>query len=308
MDLQRDAPDSPSPRGHRTSALALSILAGCVRRGGPVPSEYPQVTAVLSVLSIDRVSPERVAEVLAPTLTPECLHGWAYLRPLGRIGDHVVTERILTGAVSTDPRLAAWDAFCQAQPVARAVRNRSARLHELLGRLDDRRPLGAAVLVAGSGAAHDVHAYLAAHPESRLRVTCTEGHPPAAALAEARCRDLRQAVTIVPHEVEALRLRSRFDLVWAPAHGCCLDDRAWVALASRLYDLVAPDGALVVADVAAANPSRPYLEVVAGWFLAHRTADHLAALAHATAGPDAAVRVDGEPEGACLFTRIAARA
>lgn len=307
MDRQRETSASASPAGHRTSALALSILAGCVRRGGPAPSEYPQVTAALSVLSIDKVSPERVAEVLAPTLTPECLHGWAYLRPLGRIGDHVVTERILTGAVSSDPRLAAWDAFCQAQPVARAVRRRSAHLHDLLGRLDARRPLGAAVLVAGSGAASDVHGYLAAHPESRLQVTCAEGHAAAAALAEARCRNLRQTVTVVPQDVPGLRLRNRFDLIWAPAHGCCLDDRAWVVQASRLYDLVAPDGALVVGDVATANPSRPYLEVVARWFLAHRTADQLAALAHATAGPDASVRVDREPEGAGLFTRIAAR-
>lgn len=303
MDLQRDTSAAASPAG-RASSLALSILAGCVRRGGPAPSEYAQVTAALSVLSFDKVAPERVAAVLAPTLTPACLHGWAFLRPLGRIGDHVITERILTGAVSSDPRLAAWDAFCHAQPVAQAIRNRSAHLHGLLARLDDLRPLGATVLVAGSGAAHDVHAYLAAHPESRLRVTCAEGHAAAAALAEARCQDLRQTVTVVPQDVSGLRLRSRFDLVWAPAHGCCLDDRAWVAQASRLYDLVAPDGALVLADIAAANPSRPYLEVVAGWFLVHRTVDQLRALAHATAGPDASVAVDRESEGACLFTRI----
>lgn len=305
MDVDRSAVAGMPLLGTRTSALALSILAGCVRRGGPAIEEYPQVAAALSVLHIDKVAAERVAEVLAPTLTPQCLHGWAYLRPHGLPGDHVVIERLQTGFVTPDPRLAAWDTFCQAQPVARAIRNRTTYFHELLARLDERRPHAAAVLVAGSGAAHDVHTYFTTHPESRIAITCVDGNGQAVALAEARCRELRQSVTVLHQDVAAMRHRGAYDLVWAPAHGCCLDDRAWVAQASRLYDLVASGGELVVGNVAAANPSRPYLEVVARWQLAHRTAEQLATLAHATAGPDAVVRVEREAEGALLFTRIA---
>jgi extracellular factor (EF) 3-hydroxypalmitic acid methyl ester biosynthesis protein len=294
--------------GSRTSALALSILASCVRRGGPAPAEYPQVAAALSVLCIDQVAPEQVGEVLGPTLTPDHLHGWAFLRPYGVIGDHALVDRVLTRHVSTDPRITAWDEFFQAQPAAQAVRNRAVYFHELLARLEARQPLGATVLVAGCGAGRELHDYFAAHPESRLQVTCVDADAQAVALADARFREVRQPVTVLRQEPRALRLRSRFDLVWAPGHGSCLDDRHWVAVASRLYDLVAPDGEAVLGNVSAANPSRPYLEVVARWFLAYRTADDVAALAHATAGPEAVVRVEREPLGAYLFTRLASRA
>jgi hypothetical protein len=307
MELEREV-ETGARAGTRTSALALSILAGCVRRGGPAPAEYPQVAAAFSVLSIDKVAPERVAEVLAPTLTPDCLHGWAYLRPHGIAGDHVLVDRLLERAVSSDPRLTAWDAFCHAQPVARAVRNRAAYFRDRLADLDTRKPLGAAVLVAGSGSARDVHDYLFAHPESRLQITCVDAVAPAVALAASRCHGLRQPVTVLHQELHALRSRVRYDLVWAPAHGCCLDDRAWIALASRLYDLVAPDGEVVFGNIGAANASRPYLEVVMRWFLVHRSAEQVASLAHAVGGPEATVHVEREPEGAYLFTRMRGRA
>lgn len=296
-----------TPAGSRTSALALSILAGCVRRGGPTSAEYPQLAAALSVLCIDKVAPEQVSEVLGPTLTPDHLHGWAYLRPYGVIGDHALLNRVLTREVSSNPRVAAWDEFFQAQPAAQAVRNRRVYFHDLLHRLEARKPLGASVLVVGCGAGREVHEYLTLHPESRLLVTCVDGDAQAAALADARLRGLRQPVTVLHQEPRALRLRGPFDLVWAPAHGSCLDDRHWVAVASRLYALVAPEGEAVLGNVSAANPSRPYLEVVTRWFLAYRTADDVAALAHATAGPDAVVRVEREPLGAYLFTRVASR-
>ncbi|MGE0123311.1 MAG: hypothetical protein AB7U25_10270 [Vicinamibacterales bacterium] len=303
MDVHGDIAAGLS-RPTRTSSLALSILAGCVRRGGPGAAEHAQVAAALSVLSIDRVAPERITEVLAPTLTPECLHGWAHLRPLGHLGDHVLVERILSGAVSDDPRLAGWDAFCHAQPIAKAIRRRAATCRTYCAQLDDQRPLGGSVLVTGAGAAHDLHAYLTAHPQSRLRVTCVEGHAQAAAAVDVLAATVRQPMTVVAQDVATLRLRQQFELVWAPTHGCCLDDRAWVGLASRLYERVAPGGALVLGNVAAGNPSRPYLEVVAGWFLSYRAADQLADLAQATAGPEARVTIEREPEGAYLFVRI----
>jgi extracellular factor (EF) 3-hydroxypalmitic acid methyl ester biosynthesis protein len=245
-----------TPAGSRTSALALSILAGCVRRGGPTSAEYPQLAAALSVLCIDKVAPEQVSEVIGPTLTPDHLHGWAYLRPYGVIGDHALIDRILTRDVSSDPRIAAWDEFFQAQPAAQAVRNRRAYFHDLLARLDARKPLGATVLVIGCGAGREVHEYLTLHTESRLLVTCVDGDAQAAALADARLRGLRQPVTVLQQEPRALRLRGPFDLVWAPAHGTCLDDRHWVAVASRLYALVAPGGEAVFGNISAANPSR----------------------------------------------------
>ena len=294
--------------GRRTSALALSILAGCVRRGGPAPSEYPQVSAVLSVLSIDKVAPEQVAEVLAPTLTPDALHGWAYLRPYGVVADHVLIDRVLTREISTDPRVAAWDEFFQAQPVAQAVRNRAVYFHGLLTRLESRRPHGAAVLVVGCGSAREVVDYLTGHPDSRLQLTCVDAEAAAVAVADARCRGLRQPVTVLHQDPRTLGPRGRFDLVWAPAHGGCLDDRHWVAVAGPLYALVAPGGEVVLGDLSTAGPSRPYLEVMLRWLLAYRSAEDVAALAHRTAGSDAVVRIEREPLGAHLFTRIAARA
>jgi extracellular factor (EF) 3-hydroxypalmitic acid methyl ester biosynthesis protein len=298
-------PDTHS--GSRTSALALSILAGCVRRGGPRPSEYPQVSAALSVLSIDRVPPEQVAEVLAPTLTPDTLHGWAYLRPHGVVADHVLIDRVLAREVSADPLATAWDEFFQAQPVAQAVRNRAAYFHSLLSRLETRRPQGGAVLVAGCGSAREVADYLTGHPDSRLRLTATDAAPPAVARAEARCRGLRQPVTVLLEDPGGLGPRGRFDLVWAPAHGGCFDNHQWVAQAKRLHGLVAPGGEVVLGDLSTAGPSRPYLEVMLRWRLAYRSAEDVAALAHDAAGPDAVVRIEREPLGAYLFTRIGAR-
>jgi extracellular factor (EF) 3-hydroxypalmitic acid methyl ester biosynthesis protein len=303
----RDSVSLPGTQaGSRTSALALAILAGCVRRGGPAPPEYPQVSAALSVLSIDQVPAELVAEVLAPTLTPNTLHGWAFLRPHGVIADHVLIDRVLTRDTSADPQVSAWDEFFQAQPVAHAVRNRAVYFHGLLSRLERRRPQGAAVLVAGCGSAREVVDYLTGHPESRLQLTCVDTDAAAVAVAAAGCRGLRQPVTVLHQDSRALAQRGHFDLVWAPAHGGCLDDRQWVAAARRLCDLAAPGGEVVLGDLSTAGPSRPYLDVMLRWPLSYRCAEDVAALAHDTAGPEAVVRVEREPLGVYLFTRIAA--
>src|SRR6187200_1304502 len=101
----------------------LASLVALVARGGPDPSEFPEVARAFQHLHAVSCH-AHIRRAFAATIVEHCIHGWANLKPYGYSGDHVIIDRLYTNWVSADPHLAGWDRFCQAQPAAAAVRNR----------------------------------------------------------------------------------------------------------------------------------------------------------------------------------------
>jgi len=73
------------------------------------------------------------------------------------------------------------------------------------------------------------------------------------------------------------------------------------AVLSRLYELLAPRGSLVVGNFAAANRNRVYMDYWLDWPLYYRTEESFRALAD---GLGAHVSVTFDPTGCQMFLRL----
>jgi SAM-dependent methyltransferase len=285
----------------------LAQLREMVTRGGPEPPEYGWLSAAFPRLRRAGVSPKQVAAVFGPTLTPECLHGHGYLKPRGYAGDFEIIDRIYTSWLSPDPRLARWDRYFHAQPAPRAVRNRKVFFKTLLAGQTGgptRRP--ALVLNIGSGPARDVFEFLSERPNAPLCLHCVDLDPQAVAHGLSLCSAFADKAHFECRNALRLRPSCGYELIWSAGLFDYLPDRLFVALVRRFYPFVEPGGELVIGNFSPRNPSRAYMELLAEWYLEHRTPAQLRQLATAAGVPAAAICVDQEPEGVNLFLRLKA--
>jgi SAM-dependent methyltransferase len=284
---------------------AIEELAEVVARGGPVADEYTAVAGLFAQLH-QTAHTAQIARVFEPTLVQECIHGWAYLKPYGYSGDHVIIDRIHTQWVSDEPHLQSWDRFCQAQPAAKAVRNRKQLFLSLLHALDDTPRNEISVLNVGSGPCRDVVEFLQTARRPTVGITCVDNDPRAIAYASALCKPFDHNVTF--HRANALRFRpaQRFNLIWCAGLCDYFDDDQFARVGRRLYSHLAPEGELIIGNFNDTNPSRGLMELLLDWHLHHRSAARLRHLATLIGVPDHLAIVVPEPEGVNLFLKMKA--
>ena len=286
------------------ASTPLERLADVVRRGGPEPSEYAGVAEWFrSLRAMEDAG--AVAVVFAPTLTPDCIHGYGHLKPRGYAGDFEMIDRIYTGWVSPNPRLARWDLFFHAQPAPRAVRNRKEFFKGILRRLDESQREGSTVLNVGCGPGRDVAEYFQDMPGSRLRVLSIDLDADAIRHAETLSRPFADRAVFACENVFRYTPEAKYDLVWAAGLFDYFSDRLFVRVAKRLLSAVRGGGELVIGNFGPDNSSRTYMEVLGQWHLEHRSMEKLLSLAADAGIAPNSVRVEQEPEGVNLFLRIA---
>ena len=101
----------------------------------------------------------------------------------------------------------------------------------------------------------------------------------------------------------ALRYRptKKYDLVWIAGLFDYFDDRVFVRLLRRYMEALNAEGELVLGNFSDRNPSRPYMELLGGWHLHHRTELTLRELADEAGVDKERVRIGHETEGVNLF-------
>jgi extracellular factor (EF) 3-hydroxypalmitic acid methyl ester biosynthesis protein len=286
-------------------AELLDGLTDIVRRGGPLPAEYPAVDALYGQIYAAGAKPQQVAAVYAGTLLPDCLHGYAYLKPRGYAGDFTVIDRIYTGWLSSDPQLVRHDEYFQSHAAPRAVRNRKEYFKNLLldlAHTANGRPRQ--VLNIASGPARDMYEFFSAWPDAPVCVHCVDIDPGAIDYAAQLCSAFGEQVTF--EQTNALRLRPahNYDLIWCAGLFDYLDDHWFEALVRRFMDGVELGGQLVIGNFSTANSTRPAMELLCEWYLEHRSASDLREIASTAGAADSAICIDQEPEGVNLFLRI----
>lgn len=94
-----------------------------------------------------------------------------------------------------------------------------------------------------------------------------------------------------------------FDLIYCSGLYDYLNDRVCKALNTFLYDQLLPGGVLVVTNFDPVNPIRNLMEYVFEWFLIHRNARQMLALAPEQAPPEAC-SVSSDPTGCNVFLEL----
>lgn len=284
----------------------LDYIGHLVARGGPTEADYAVIDELMQRL--DEMSPPELGALRAAfgdALSASTMQGFAFLKPHGYAGDFEIIDRIYCGYESPVPRIAAWDRYFHLQPASSAVRNRKAYFHVLL---DAQVARGGArrVLNLASGPGRCMAEWLDARPAAPVRFDCVELDPKAIAHAQRLNREHPGRVAFYRENVFWHTPGSAYDLIWAAGICDYFSDALFAKIIRRYRAALAPGGELVLGNFSEKNPSRNYMEILGEWRLRHRSPEDLLRIARQAGCPEAALRVDAEPEGVNLFLHIAA--
>ena len=224
--------------------------------------------------------------------------GFCYQQPHGYAGDYEMIERLYTRYVSEDSTVARWDRFAQAQPAAKAVRNRKTYFMKLL----ESRPY-TSVLNLASGPCRDLKEYFDQYTDADVQVDCVELDKNAIAYAQ-NLLGANGRVRFFNQNVLRLQTEARYDLVWSAGLFDYFTDAIFVRVLSRMLKNLNPGGELVIGNFSDTNPNRAFMEVAMNWHLHHRSEKKLTELALAAGATHHHIRVQQEAEGVNLFLHI----
>jgi len=133
---------------------------------------------------------------------------------------------------------------------------------------------------------------------------CERTLGPIASKTGARVHYVRESVRRLLTERQLVGVLGRQDLIYSAGLFDYLNGRTFATLLRALYDALGADGMLVVGNVAAANPSRWFMEYCLDWFLIHRSREELLQEGTKLSPTPRLVEVGSEPLGVNLFLTI----
>lgn len=304
--------DEAGLNGLREDGVEKAELLGWLPRihalGGLRACFYPAferwVRAVARGLRDGTILREELDETirsLGPVYLETTILGHVFSRPYGYAGDFETIEAFYRNTVSSDPRCARWDRYVQDQAVARTVRNRRDYFKTLVknaalqngGRLD--------VLDLGSGPCRDVSEFLDENPDLDVHFTCVDQDRRAIAYAANVCARHPSRVEFVEANIFRFKSPRTYGLVWSAGVMDYLDQRSAVLFLHTALASAAPGAEVVIGNFSPDNPSRNHIEVLARWYLHHRSPRELLALGENAGLPLSGLRLGMESEGINLF-------
>lgn len=221
-----------------------------------------------------------------------------YAKPRGYAGDPVLLDMVLDGVPGpTEPKVSVLGQLLFERdlntPFAMALRERRSFLASLIDHVADIVP-EPTVLVAHCGHLREAE-LCSAIQEERLGVLIALD-PDSTALAQVSARYGRKHVETLNRGVTAVLDRtlppSSFDLIIVSGVYENLLDRFAQGLTRGFFDLLRPDGRLVIASPVPGHYDRSYLECFGDWTMTCRDAAEVLDLARAVAPADTgAVRI-----------------
>jgi extracellular factor (EF) 3-hydroxypalmitic acid methyl ester biosynthesis protein len=241
------------------------------------------------------------------------------LKPRGYAGDATMMQMIYD-----DRYEGAW-AFNKLMhrhpvqhPAAEAVRNRRVLIPRLLNaHLAKRTAQGPfRVLSVACGPARELEEIFQGGVDPKqLELTLLDQDDEALAAARgavervgqpARLSLVNDSVRTLLKDRTAAERWGRFDFIYSMGMFDYLTPPVAKAVLTRLYELLAPGGALVVGNYHVKNPSRFYMAYWLDWVLYYRTEEELLALASTL--PGAEVKVGFDDTGCQMFLSVERRA
>lgn len=234
--------------------------------------------------------------------TPLTLIGFGRTKPHGYAGDFEIIDKIYTHHISNNPRFQKYDAFFQAQAAPQAVRNRKTYFKNILKEKSTIK--NCRVLNLASGPCRGLAEVIEENSMEEMTIDCVDLDEHAIAYAR---RLVRQHPNIAFHHQNILKYspNKKYDLIWSAGLFDYFNDKYFVRLLNRFLAYVEVGGELIIGNFHPSNPTRSFMEIGGKWFLHHRTAANLIALAkEAGIHKKASVRIEKEPLGVNLFMRI----
>ncbi|HEY6876529.1 MAG TPA: hypothetical protein VI299_00870, partial [Polyangiales bacterium] len=237
-------------------------------------------------------------------------------KPLGYAGDYEMMNMLYRDHREGDGLFAkALNVWATSQPAARANINRIEYIGSKLQETIRSRPEGVVrVASIGCGPAQEIYSFLKRYPELGRRLDialidqeekaidyCERSLAPLAAGTGAHIRVIKDSARRLLTDRRLAASLGECDLLYSAGLFDYLAARSFSALLATLYGALAPDGVLLIGNVAQHNPDRAQMEYIGEWYLHHRSPDELLALAGNLQPVPKRVSVDAEPTGVNLF-------
>lgn len=296
----------------KTNYQPIAFLRQMIANGGPEVKEYDTLNGIFDQLSQDyrtgRLSTEEMAQLQSSFETEgmeNTLHGHCRLKPYGYAGDFMIIDKIYREDVSSDERFEKWDIYWNNQPATKAVRNRKDYfIRTILQRLQ---PTPLRLLNVASGPARDLAEVYTRIPSGALQTTCVEADAHAIAYATELNEANMQHIRFVHQNIFRFATEEQFDLVWSAGLFDYFEDSVFVKLLRKFISWTKPGGEVIIGNFSNQNPSRSCMELAGDWYLHHRPAESLLAMALEAGADNADIRVGKELEGVNLFLHVKVR-
>lgn len=226
-------------------------------------------------------------------------------KPLGYAGDYLTIDLIYQQKKSTALNSANWDELFHRFDAPRAVRNRKTYFIEKINKLVERSSDRLSILNLASGPCRDVAECLEQlnGNADRVEFHCVDIDREAIRYAEKLVQPYANKTKIVFERQNIFRFKSsrRYDLVWSGGLFDYLEDATAVDVIKRMWDSTNDDGQMIVGNFHPSNTSRNYMEWCGQWFLIHRSDEELKNLFVKADISPAAVSIEREQTGSCIF-------
>jgi SAM-dependent methyltransferase len=292
------------------SRQSIAFLQNIISKGGPEKKEYDTLNHVFDTLSHEyksgRLRDEEIA-VLQEGFGDECLqntlHGHIKSKPFGYAGDFLIIDKIYQEQVTEDDRFAKWDIFWNNHSAAKAVRNRKDYfIRTMINCISAKGPLR--LLNVASGPARDLAELYQIINPTQMSTVCVEADKTAINYAKNLNEQHAKQIQFIHQNIFRYNAEEKFDIVWSAGLFDYFDDVVFTKLLRKFLSWTKPGGEVIIGNFSVQNPSRNYMELVGDWFLQHRSADKLKALAKAAGAAENRISVGEESEGVNLFLHV----
>lgn len=287
--------------------LLNDTIQALLDKGGPDEDDFDAVMAF-----VNQIRPEEVADfqkAVKPILNPSTLIGFSFTKPFGYNGDFFIIEKIYQQYANPNPRYTKWDQFIHRLPVAIAVVNRKKLAIEILTGLNKKADGDTrTVLILGSGPVTEVNEYLLQTPDNTLQFDMIDLDQRAIDYARAKNRDFLHCMKFTNRNVIRFLPEKNYDLIWSAGLFDYFKDKHFVYLIKKFYAHVSPGGEMIIGNFGVQNPSRKIMEILADWYLYHRSEEELISFAKQAGVPSSEIEIIKEPLGINLFLRTTRRA
>lgn len=288
----------------------MAYLREIIANGGPETPQYntlnnvfDKITGALKAGEITTEELEALQSDFSDDAYRDTILGHVKTKPFGYAGDFLIIDKIYREQVSADHRFEKWDQFWHEQPACKAVRNRKDYfIHTIHQALQQKASLQ--LLNVASGPARDLAEIYASIDPAQLSTVCVEADEHAINYARELNEKHAAQVEFVHRNIFRFATDAQFDIVWSAGLFDYFEDRIFAKLLRKFMQWTKPGGEVIIGNFGEYNPSRNYMELMGDWFLHHRSAEELTALALQAGAENAQVRIGKEQEGINLFLHV----
>ncbi|MEP7237742.1 MAG: class I SAM-dependent methyltransferase [Ferruginibacter sp.] len=295
-----------------TNDVIIPMLNHIKQKGSFEPPYFPVIDSLVSTIGhlkrageISDADMEVIRYHFGNDFLENTLQGMALLKKYGYAGDFMMIDKIYVGNKPDDHFFRSWDDYFQNHAAPKAVRNRKAYFKKLL--LDKLQNHSIVKLLnIASGPGRDMLELYAEMPTGKkIITTCVEMDKDAISYAEKLNLAYSNDIEFINKNIFKFDTDENFDVIWSAGLFDYFDDKAFVFVLNKLKNWVIDHGEIIIGNFNETNnPTREYMELFGNWYLHHRTAANLAALALSAGFEQHQITINSEEEQVNLFMHL----